>query len=64
MDPVIMVGVPPFLLFVVALPLAIVLGVAVGLLNYHDRCDAEDAAAAAEAAGGEAAAEAAEADAE
>lgn len=50
MDPIIMVGMPPLLLLVVALPVAIVLAIAVGLLNYHDRCDAEDAAAAEAAA--------------
>ncbi|MBM6777373.1 hypothetical protein H7U34_08840 [Collinsella tanakaei] len=47
MDPIIMIGMPPLLLLVVALPLAVVLAIAVGLLHYHDRCDAEDAAAAA-----------------
>lgn len=47
MDPIIMIGMPPLLLLVVALPLAAALAIAVGLLRYHDRCDAEDAAAAA-----------------
>lgn len=47
MDPIIMIGMPPLLLLVVALPLAAALAIAVGLLHYHDRCDAEDAVAAA-----------------
>lgn len=53
MDPIIFIGVPPFMLAFTVLLFALALAVAVGLLNYHDRCDAEDAAAAeAEAAAG------------
>lgn len=53
MDPIIFIGVPPFMLAFTVLLFAFALAIAVGLLNYHDRCDAEDAAAAeAEAAAG------------
>lgn len=50
MDPIIMVGVPPILLAVIAVPVAIALGITVGCWNYRDRCEAEDAAEAAAAA--------------
>lgn len=49
MDPIIMVGVPPILLAVIAIPAAIIVGIAAGCWNYRDRCEAEDAAAAAAA---------------
>ena len=47
MDPIIMIGVPPILMAVIAVPVAIVLGITVGCWNYRDRCEAEDAAEAA-----------------
>lgn len=50
MDPIIMIGVPPVLIAVIAVPLALVLGITVGCWNYRDRCEAEDAAEAAAAA--------------
>ena len=49
MDPIIMIGVPPVLIAVIAVPLALVLGITVGCWNYRDRCEAEDAAEAATA---------------
>ena len=50
MDPIIMIGVPPILMAVIAVPVAIVLGITVGCWNYRDRCEAEDAAEAPAAA--------------
>ena len=47
MDPIIMIGVPPILMAVIAVPVAIVLGITVGCWNYRDCCEAEDAAEAA-----------------
>lgn len=49
MDPIIMIGVPPVLIAVIAVPLALVLGITVGCWNYRDRCEAEDTAEAAAA---------------
>lgn len=51
MDPIIMVGVPPILLAVIAIPAAIIVGIAAGCWNYRDRCEAEDAAETAAADG-------------
>ncbi len=51
MDPIIMVGVPPILLAVIAIPAAIIVGIAAGCWNYRDRCEAEDATEAAAADG-------------
>lgn len=49
MDPIIMIGVPPILIAVIAVPCAIALGIATGCWNFRERREAEEAAEASSA---------------